>query len=91
MKVSTGGHLEKSAMDFRTSKCALASLKPKGKKRGVKSLFFFFDSTINLFFVTFFLAFLKISHDAKSTDRISQLLEIETSKKYQLNLLKLDF
>ena len=90
MKVSTGGHLEKSAMDFRTaSKCALASLKPKGKKRGVKSLFF--DSTINLFFVTFFLAFLKISHDAKSTDRISQLLEIETSKKCQLNLLKLDF
>ena len=89
MKVSTGGHLEKSAMDFRTSKCALASLKPKGKKRGVKSLFF--DSTINLFFVTFFLAFLKISHDAKSTDRISQLLEIETPKKCQLNLPKLDF
>ena len=89
MKVSTSGHLEKSAMDFRTSKCALASLKPKGKKRGVKS--FFFDSTINLFFVTFFLVFLKISHDAKSTDRISQLLEIETPKKCQLNLPKLDF
>ena len=47
----------------------------------------FFDSTIN-FFVTFFLAFLKISHDAKSTDRISQLLEIETSKKVTIEFTK---